>query len=248
MTTYLDVKEKINGIPFIRDNDSKYIFDFIIENNVKNALELGFAHGASSCYMAAALGHTGGKLTSVDLESAKNKFSPSISELIALFNFKNIVFHYYKTGYNWFLHDALVKRKVGGKINPIYDLIIIDGPKNWTIDSSAFFCCELLLKDGGAIIFDDVNWSYDSAAQIRSQTDNISHSALSTDELAIPHVREIVNLLVETHPNIYEVNELYDSDWVIAKKKTNSKSLLRTFELQETLAVKILKYIRKITN
>ena len=70
-----------------------------------------------------------------------------------------------KSGYNWFLHND-IKSNSNNDDNicqPKYDLVIIDGPKNWTIDSSSFFLSDKLLKDNGWIIWDDYKWTYSRA-------------------------------------------------------------------------------------
>ena len=51
-----------------------------------------------------------------------------------------------QTGYTWFLHDEIVKNTKDNICNKVYDLCIIDGPKNWTIDGAAFFFVDKLLK------------------------------------------------------------------------------------------------------
>jgi predicted O-methyltransferase YrrM len=58
----------LKGIPFISEENAKELYDFIIKNELRDCLELGFAHGVASCYIAAAIDELGGgKLTSVDL-------------------------------------------------------------------------------------------------------------------------------------------------------------------------------------
>ena len=60
------------------------LYDFITKNNIDNVLELGFAHGVSSCYIAGALEDNKGKtsLTTIDLENAINR-KPNIKVLLA---------------------------------------------------------------------------------------------------------------------------------------------------------------------
>jgi predicted O-methyltransferase YrrM len=63
------VNAKVKDIPFISETNAKALFEFIIKTKPDNVLELGVAHGTSSCYIAAALDEIGrGQLTCVDLE------------------------------------------------------------------------------------------------------------------------------------------------------------------------------------
>ena len=143
------VYNKVKDIPFISEFNAKALFNFIIKNKPKNILELGIAHGTASCYISAALDEIGeGNLTCVDLIEVKDSFKPTIEEQLSSLNLdKNVAIHRMKSGYNWFLHNEIKKlSNMDSKVCvPKYDLIIIDGPKNWTIDSSSFFLCDKIL-------------------------------------------------------------------------------------------------------
>jgi predicted O-methyltransferase YrrM len=223
----------LKGIPFISEANAKELYDFIINNNLRNCLELGFAHGVASCYMAAAIDELGGgKLTSVDLIETNAAFDPPIEKLLAELGLEKYVeIHRMQTGYNWFLHNDIKaqSQNSGNVCQPKYDFCIIDGPKNWTIDSSAFFLCDKLLKENGWLIFDDYEWTYVNAASKREVTDGITHRSLSQEELVTPQVKEIFNLLVMQHPNYSNFRIAIDGDWVWAqKKKSDVKSITYT--------------------
>ncbi len=52
----------------------KKLYDFILASDVVNILELGFAHGNSTCYMAAALEERSeGHILTMDLASARDR-------------------------------------------------------------------------------------------------------------------------------------------------------------------------------
>ena len=84
------------------------ITNIILENNFNNILELGFAHGVSTCYMAGALDELGsGKITTIDLEKA-NRLKPNIEQLLntlGLAKFATIL--YEPSSYNWRLMKML---------------------------------------------------------------------------------------------------------------------------------------------
>lgn len=101
----------------------------------------------------------------------------------------------------------------------VYDLCIIDGPKNWTIDGGAFFMVDKILKDDGWLIFDDYLWTYAGDMGRKDATDGITHRKLSAEERNIPHVKEIFEILVMQHPNYSEFFVHPDDNWVIARKK-----------------------------
>jgi len=244
------VYNKVKNVPFISHRNAKTLYDFILKHKPAHILELGIAHGTASCYMAAALDEIGsGSLTCVDLTEMKDHFKPSIEEQLNTLGLnKQVDIHRMKSGYNWFLHDA-IKTNSNNPENiclPKYDLIIIDGPKNWTIDSSSFFLCDKLLNENGWIIWDDYKWTYASANKRREATDGITHRNLSDDELNIPHVKAIFELLVMQHPNYGNFIIQEDSDWVWANKINNSTHKKVTYQQSYSARYYLIQILRKI--
>jgi len=215
----------VGHVPYIGEKNANFLYDLIVKEKLSNILELGIAHGTATCYMAAALHEIGGgKITAVDLLEVKDEFKPSAEEQLektALTEFVNIVRT--QTGYTWFLHDDIAKNTSNGVCREVYDLVIIDGPKNWTIDGAAFFFADKLLKKDGWIIFDDYNWTYASANGRRDSTDGITHRSLSNDEQETPHIREVFELLVKQHPGYGKLLLLEGQDWAMAKKTKENK-------------------------
>lgn len=244
------VHNKVKNVPFISHKNAKALYDFINEHRPVNILELGIAHGTASCYMAAALDEIGGgSLTCVDLMEMKNTFKPSIEEqLNALGLSKYVEIYRMKSGYNWFLHDAIKFNSNNSEsiCRPKYDLIIIDGPKNWTIDSSSFFLCDKLLNENGWIIWDDYRWTYSSANKRREVTDGITHRSLSKDEIKTPHIKAIFELLVMQHPNYSNFIIKEDTDWVWANKIKSSTHKKVSYSHSYSAQYYIIQILRKI--
>lgn len=229
------IVDHVRGVPFIRPANAKYLYELVIRERLTHILELGIAHGTATCYLAAALEELGdGRITSVDLVEAKEMFSPSPEEQLAqsgLSRFVDIV--RMQTGYTWFLHDEIKRLTNGNVCTQKYDLCIIDGPKNWTIDGLAFFLVDKILKDSGLIIFDDYNWTYAEADTRRSSTDGITHRALSEEERATPHVKDIFELLVKQHPDYSELHRYPESDWAVARKRQSARQKEYTIHHRE---------------
>jgi predicted O-methyltransferase YrrM len=223
---FSDVRNHVKDIPYTTERNAEKIYNFIIENKIKNVLELGFAHGTASCYIAAALDELGeGEVTCVDLLEAS--FSPSIEELLSktgLTKYAKIIRE--QTGYNWFLHNEIKNNTENYQCKTKYDLCIIDGPKNWTIDGLAFFLTDKLLHKNGWIIFDDYSWAYSSADKGgNTATDGISHRRLSKEELITPQIKEVFQLLVMQHPSYSNFKIHGEGDWAWAQKLENSGRL-----------------------
>jgi predicted O-methyltransferase YrrM len=228
------VQQLTEGIPYIRPENARLLYDLILREKPEQCLELGFAHGVGSCFIAAALDELGhGHLTSVDLLSAQHWQQPSIESLLdrcGLAHHVTVVREH--TGYNWFLHDRIRARTVDGRCAPEYDLCIIDGPKNWTIDGDAFFLADKLLRPGATIIFDDVDYTYaDWAGEHGSDPlDGVNHTEMSRAEVETAQVREIAELLVMQHPDYAEFR-FTDTDWFLARKRPGGGDV-KTVEYQ----------------
>ncbi len=240
----------VGNVPFISKKNARFLYDFIIKENLTNILELGIGHGSATCYMAAALHELGkGKVTAVDLMEAGNIFKPSAEDQIIKADLSEFVtIKRMQTGYTWFLHDEIVRNTKSDVCSPVYDLCIIDGPKNWTIDGAAFFFADKLLKKNGWIIFDDYNWTYDSADKRRDSTDGITHRSLSEDEKKTPHIREVFELLVKQHPHYGNLLVFKERDWVLAQKNMRNykSSQIAHGETYRDLAGKLYSKLKKI--
>ncbi len=244
------VYNNIKDVPYISKNNAESLYNFIIKNKPSHILELGIAHGTASCYMAAALEEIGGgKLTCVDLAEVKNVFKPSIENQLADLDLtKHVKIHRMKSGYNWFLHNDIKEssNNTDNICKPKYDLIIIDGPKNWTIDSSSFFLCDKLLNENGWIIWDDYKWTYSRADKRKEATDGVTHRSLSEEELITPHIKEIFDLLVMQHPNYGNFIIQEDSDWVWANKMWETATKSITYKHSHSIQYYIIRKVRSL--
>ena len=220
-----EISDHMQGIPFMEPAQGRIIYDFILEDKPRELLELGFGHGVSSCYMAAALDELGsGHITSVDMLSAVQWQDPSIETLLArtgLGNYVSVVRE--QNSYTWFLKNQIEKHSHSGVCTPIYDFCFIDGSKNWTIDGFAFFLIDKLLRSGGWILFDHLNWTYKGKLD-RGQdiSDGISIRQMSDDEVNTPHVALIFKLLVMQNPH-YSNFKIQDDWWAWAQKRSSLK-------------------------
>ena len=215
-----EVHRRVGGVPYISVRNAKTLYDMILENQVSDILELGIAHGTATCYMAAALQEMGrGQIEAIDLEEARDKFKPDADEQLRKCGLSSYVsISRMKTGYNWFLHDEIERQTKDGVCQPKYDLCIIDGPKNWTIDGCAFFLVDKLLKASSWLIFDDYLWTYAAVDTAVAATDGVTHRTLSEDELRTPQIREVFELLVKQHPQYSDFKVNADGNWAMARK------------------------------
>lgn len=226
------VKARVAGVPYISSELARDIFDFIIDAQPRQCLELGFGHGTSSCFIAAALEEVGhGHLTAVDLLPARQWQTPSIEDLLSRTGLKQWVEVVREpTSYTWFLKRKIMEQSADGACRPIYDFCFIDGAKNWTVDSAAFFLVDKLLRPEGWLLFDDLQWSYASKLKEGKRiSDGISLSGMGPDEIEEPHIELIFQLLVMQHPDY--ANFHVKDNWFAWAQKTRAGNRKATFEL-----------------
>jgi len=212
----------VGHVPYTAKDHGQYLYDLILRQEMTDILELGIAHGTATCYIAAALQELGrGCVTAVDLIDVD--FQPTAEDQlkkVGLAEYARVV--RMKSGYTWFLHDEIARQTKDDKCQEVYDLCIIDGPKNWTIDGAAFFMADKLLRKEGWMIFDDYDWTYASVSREGDTTDGISHRSLSEAEMNMPQIREVFQLLVKQHPHYGTLKVMNDS-WGMAQKTLSAE-------------------------
>lgn len=196
----------VAGTPHITDERARELYDFILRERPRRCLELGFAHGAGSVYIAAALDEIGegGRLVSVDNRSAMNR-RPSMREMLARSGLgAHVEPVFEERSYTWWLMRQLRDRQ-----EPGFDFCYLDGAHTWDVDGFAFLLLDRLMKPGGWVIFDDLDWSL-------AEDPDVKPGDLPEEERLARQVRLIWDLLVVPHPNYGLLRE--DGMWGYARK------------------------------
>ena len=204
-----DVYKIVKNVPHMTYAQAKVMTDFIIDKNCQNILELGFEHGVSTCYMAAVLDEIGGvKITTIDLEDARN-VKPNIEFLLNSLSLHHYVEIYYEpTSYVWRLMKLIERNPY-----PIFDLCYLDGAHSWFVDGFAFFLVDKLLVPGGWIILDDVDWTYGTSPELKKSQ---MVKSMPLEEKETPQIRKVYELLVKPHPGYGEFR--VKDGWAFARK------------------------------
>lgn len=248
---FKELQARLDGFTFhtsIGPRRGKILYDAIRESAPSDCLELGFAHGTSSCYIAAALDEVGsGHLTSVDMVSGTEWQDPSIEDLLRATGLEDYVtVQRENTSYTWFLKKKIEERSSNHGCEPLYDFCFIDGAKNWTIDGCAFFLVDKLLKPGGRILFDDLKYTYQGPKErgALDSIDNIDLVSMGEDELRTPHVDAIFQLLVMQHPDYSEF--LVQDDWWAWARKVRSAEKTLVLDETTTLRAEVVRTLRRL--
>jgi predicted O-methyltransferase YrrM len=103
-----------SNVPY---EDGKVLYDLIIKNNYKRALEIGTSTGHSAIWMAWALSKTGGKLITIEIDEGRHKR--------ALKNFK-------KAGVEDFIDARLADaHQLVKELKGPFDFVFSDADKEW---------------------------------------------------------------------------------------------------------------------
>jgi predicted O-methyltransferase YrrM len=210
MPSFDEVARAIAGIPFMSPAQGRLVYDHIRATGARDVLELGTAHGVGAAYMAAA----GARVTTVDFAGAA--YDPSPEETARRAGVSFTIVRDFST-YTWWLKEQIAARSdAHGNVTPAYDFVYLDGAKNWTIDGLAVVLVEKLLRPGGWLLMDDLEWTYGQDPG-REATDGIVHRELSERERSEPHLRAVFDLIVAQHPSFTELRR-QDEWWGWARK------------------------------
>ena len=211
MTTIYDVEREFGHLQWMKLRRAEQLRSLFKEYDIKKCLELGFYLGKSSAFISSILSEMGrGHLTTIDLLSAKNNH-PNIEQLLNKLNLPKLVKIYYESkSYTWRLMKMIENN------HPLFDFCYIDGGHTWDDTGFAFFLVDKLLKPGGWIVFDDINYNFANSIKSKEKTPDWMKK-MTKEELETKQVRKVWELLVKKHPNYKNFKE--DGDWGFAQKK-----------------------------
>ena len=129
----------------IPEVDGKVLYDLIIQNNYKKAVDIGTSTGLSAIWMAWALSKTGGKLITIEIHEGRYKE--------ALENFKEAGLSEYIDARLADAHE-LVKKLEGP-----FDFVFCDADKGWYKNYFVALAPKLLV--GGRFTAHNVSWRSD---------------------------------------------------------------------------------------
>jgi caffeoyl-CoA O-methyltransferase len=113
--------------------DGQLLYDIIVKNNYKSALEIGTSTGHSGIWIAWALSKTGGKLITIDMDEVRHN--------IALENFK-------KAGISEYIDARLADaHSLVKELKGPFDFVFSDADKDWY--KNYFIDVDPKLKAGG---------------------------------------------------------------------------------------------------
>ena len=204
----------LHGVPMTKPDKGRELYDWVLHQRPEAILELGFAHGVSTCYMAAALDELGrGHITTIDKQHTRS-IDPTIEQLSGDLCLSGYVTPIrVERSFTWEL-----RRMIDAHAEPIFDFVFHDGGHTWDVAGFGFFLADRLLKPGGWMLFDDLKWSLGGSQNMR---DRGWVKELSAEERDSAQVGEVFRLLVARHPDYIDLHRAREGNWGWARKRVD---------------------------
>lgn len=207
MSKFDECTEQFKNLKYMNEGRASYMRDFIQEHGIRDILEIGFFHGKSSAYFASILEDrgTGGHLTTIDLKNATER-DPNIFQVLESLDLSHrvtpLLAH---RSHTWEMAKLIQKNP-----RPQFDFCYFDGGHTWDVTGFGFLLVDMLLKPGGWIAFDDLNWSI-------AKSPTVKKSKYSDDEKEANGVRMVYELIA---PHLGYVNSFEEAKfgWGFAQK------------------------------
>jgi predicted O-methyltransferase YrrM len=216
---YEAVRDAVAGIPIMTPQQGRRIYDHVLATRPARVLELGTGNGVSAAYMAAALDAVGdgGRIVTVDHVGSARQHPADVTlgkaglaDLVTLVRID-------ASSYSWWLKGQVAASSdAHGNCDPVYDFCYLDGAHHWTIDGLAVYLVEKLLRPGGWLLLDDLDWSFVNPEY--GQNPALPFLAMGPDERSEAHMRAVFDLIVMQHPSFTEFR-IEDERWGWARKQ-----------------------------
>lgn len=200
-----EVDQHLDGVKFMSSEQGRTVYDFLVSNRLSRVLELGFAHGKSSCYYAAAVDELDGHLTTIDRPGARKR-EPNIHQLLDKCGLTHRVTPVYADGsFTWELMKLLDQTP-----QPRFDFAYLDAGHTWDVTGFGFFLVDKLLAPGGWMLFDDLNWTIETSEGLKGTE---QARKVSAEQRTTAQVGKVFDLLVRTHPDYVNVRQKGNWGW-----------------------------------
>jgi predicted O-methyltransferase YrrM len=212
MSAFDAVTQHWGDLKYMDAPRAAYLRELIRKHRAENLLELGFAHGKSSAYLAAILEDEGrGHLTTIDVEGARRR-TPAIAAVLEAVGLGHRVTPLFaERSFTWELAKMLERSP-----RPQFDFCYLDGGHTWDVTGFGFVLVDMLLKPGGLIVFDDLDWTIDTSPSAKKRQGK-GYQKFSADERAAKGVRMVWEIIVPRfgYTDVFEKREFH---WGIAQK------------------------------
>jgi predicted O-methyltransferase YrrM len=207
------IDKQFSDLPYMTTRQALSLGGLIEREGLSSLLELGTYHGKGTAYMAAVLEMIGrGSLVTIDRVDAKSR-EPNVYHILRTLKLSHRVQVYLEPrSLTWRLMRLIEEHE-----KPCFDFCYFDGGHSWDVTGYAFFLVDRLLKPGGWVIFDDLDWTYERMIKPGEPIPGFV-SRLPDEERSTAQVGKVWDLLVRRSSD-YERHEVI-GNWGIARKRS----------------------------
>jgi predicted O-methyltransferase YrrM len=218
MTTIEDVDRTVGDTPYMTLEQARLLQQLWSTVPDGDILELGFAYGKGSAYLAAIASQRGRRVTCIDNLTARERSPRADETLNAAGVAEHVDLVFAENGYLWWMKQQLEE----GRDCRRFSLVYLDGAHDWFVDGFAALMLDRFMMPGGVLILDDLDWSM----AVSSAPDIVARRASMTPDLVTTRqVRSVWELLLQADPTWGEFEE--HGDWGVARKlSTNERRAL----------------------
>jgi hypothetical protein len=127
-------------------------------------------------------------------------------------------------GYNWYMADLIRQQTVNGVCHPLFDFCLLDGAHEWEPDALAFNLVAKLMKPGGYVAIDDLNYCFRMMPNWQE-----THGDRTDKELDTYQMKMVYDLVVKQHRDFTDFRITHDGRIGWAKKKQTSRFFRKFF-------------------
>ena len=114
--------------------------------------------------------------------------------------------------YAWEIAQILKTQSAENAIAPIWDAVYLDGAHTFNVDAPATVCLKELVKVGGYLVLDDMNWTLSGSQTCNTQ---FMRERFTDEQFKVPHVKLIADLFMRTDKRFTEVDKDLGKDRAI---------------------------------
>jgi predicted O-methyltransferase YrrM len=213
----MDNFDKVNAtfgkLQYMQHSQATLMRELVVEHDARDILEIGFYHGKSSAYFAAMLEDLGrGHLVTIDKKNARDR-EPNIEQILAKLELSHRVTPIFADrSYTWEL-----SKMIRTEPRPQFDLCYFDGGHSFDSTGFGVLLCDMLLRPGGFIVFDDLWWTVEESMAKRTTPAPKGWLAMSADERNAPGVKLVFDHIVP-HFGYTDMKTINDGKWGLARK------------------------------
>jgi predicted O-methyltransferase YrrM len=223
---------RIGDTPWMAPHQGRRIWRHFLRFRPELALDVGTCYGTSAAYMAGACKINGvGRVVTVDsgqFDEAVDvvKWCQVLWDRCGVSDYIDMV-RIPHSNYAWWLMEQVAARSSSGTCEPAYDFAYLDGAKLLALDTAAVVFIEQLLRPGGWLLMDDLDWT---AEQHPEMVPVVVYPATETSyrfseaERTTAHLRAVFDLVVKQHPSFTTFIE-QDGQWGWAQKLPGARRL-----------------------